>query len=61
MHRSYSQTGGQNIPLSALGAERVGVRWGEPRFEQPSYPPDMDPFLSPRKGGEGLFGADFCR
>src|SRR5271169_5075878 len=31
MHRSQSQAGGRNIPLSArLRGERVGVRWGIP-------------------------------
>src|SRR6266446_7437007 len=60
MHRSYSQAGGRNIPLSAGGAERVGVRWGISAFRTAAPPTSPSRRcragslpLPPQAGGEG--------
>src|SRR6266481_8488867 len=54
-------------PSPPSGAERVGVRWGSPPLEQPSYPPHPPgaatpgPSLSPRKRAErGKGGGGRC-
>src|SRR6266446_5189102 len=60
MHRSHSQAGGRNIPLSAGGAERVGVRWGISSFRTAAPPTSPSRRyragslpLPPQAGGEG--------
>ena len=69
MHRSHNQTGGWNIPLSALGGGegRGEVGGAPPSPEQPSYPPHPPgaatpgPSLSPRKRAErGKGGGGRC-
>jgi hypothetical protein len=50
--------GGKASPSPPLGAERVGVRWGDsersPSPTSPSHAYGVGPFLSPLKGGEGF-------